>query len=84
MNEGGSPSVTCVLCTGVKEAFLKVAQGVITLHQHNQLHRVAVDSFTQGTVSRTFNAVPDPEPTDNVHVHTNTASNGGFLSRCCS
>ncbi|XP_064388100.1 uncharacterized protein LOC135336273 isoform X2 [Halichondria panicea] len=68
----------------VKEAFLKVAQGVITLHQHNQLHRDAVDSFTQGTVSRTFNAVPQ-EPTDNVHVHSNpTPTNGGLLSRCCS
>ena len=72
--------------TGVKEAFLKVAQGVISLHQHNQLHRdmSPVDSYTQQTVSRTFNPLPDP--TDNVHVHHtgNAATNDGMLARCCS
>ncbi len=78
--------ITSVLiATGVKEAFLKVAQSVISLHQHNQLHRDGVESYTQGTVSRTFNNPVLPVQEDHVHVHTAPqTSNEGLASRCCS
>ncbi len=76
-----------MLFAGVKEAFLKVAQSVISLHQHNQLHREGVESLTQGTISRTYNnPMPPVVEEDHVHVHNASSSPNsvGLASRCCS
>nr|ABD65440.1 Rab21-like [Suberites domuncula] len=74
--------------SGVKEAFLKVAQGVISLHQHHQLKSDRSfshgNSYTAHTVSRTFNAVqPSPPTDDTIHIH-NTANTDTNSSKCCS
>lgn len=82
----------CATLAGIKEAFLKVAQGVITLHQHNQLGRglgfSPVNSYTQYTVSRQY--VNDPTnndpPSDTIHVHspTSDSANSSIFSKCCA
>lgn len=79
---------------GVKEAFLKIAHGVITLFQRNELGAPpnldpsysAVCSYTQqhtvtnGSQEPAFQATDSDQPTTGRH----TTQQQGSLSRCCS
>ena len=86
--------VCCCCNTGVKEAFLKIAHGVITLFQRNELGAPpnldpsysAVCSYTQqhtvtnGSQEPAFQATDSDQPTTGRH----TTQQQGSLSRCCS
>lgn len=74
---------------GVKEAFLKVAQGVISLFQHNQLKAASIDpSFSplnSYTVAQSQNLMHSnghnsPASVDSARP---TVEDNGIFHRCC-
>ena len=78
---------THIIHAGVKEAFLKVAQGVISLFQHNQLKASSGDpsystlnSYTVGQSQMLSNGHSSPVPVDTVKP---TVDDSGYIRRCC-
>ena len=76
-----------ILLAGVKEAFLKVAQGVISLFQHNQLKASSVDpsfSLMNSSIVATnqlqSNGHNPPVAVDSAKP---TIEDNGILHRCC-
>ena len=78
------------VASGVKEAFLKLAQGVISLHQHNQLSSPPMDPSyspinsynTQNSTSNKHQRLKGQQDLQN-HPPINVANATGE-SRCCS
>ena len=75
---------------GVKEAFLKVAQGVISLFQHNQLKATSVEPSFSPLNSSTVvpSQVQSNGHNSSVAVNTPvstkpTVEEKGFFRRCC-
>ncbi len=77
---------TCIVL-GVKEAFLKLAQSVISLHQHNQLGEALMEPSYSPLNSYTINPQPNPTPNsahNGVHHEPVSLSTDHEDSRCCS
>ena len=84
-----------MLIAGVKEAFLKLAQGVITLHQHNQLNGPVFDPSYSPLSSYTTQAMSASQLKENNHhgvqnhqpklnVNSGSDSENSVLPSCCS